>query len=150
MGNISRRISYKTLFLCTILHFFGVTANISVALAQTSSLETLSNQLTFGLGHFISAPVAQNPCPSPENPLEYAVWNALKSSHTCGNTFIRYLYTPAYSSNGEHDFNQMADLIREARSEVLFSIMDYDSFDNNPSHTINEAVRDLYKNILLE
>jgi len=75
----------------------------------------------------------------------------------CRNTYDRLLYTPnpkpAYNSpfpptpNGA--FDVMADLIRGAQYEVLFSTMWYDAPANNdsPGSVVAQAVGDLYRNL---
>lgn len=74
----------------------------------------------------------------------------------CGNHFDSYVYMPkpspeyAVLPSGENDgFDQVADLIKNAHYEVLFSIMQWDMDKDNlsPGSRIAQAIVDLYKRV---
>ena len=74
----------------------------------------------------------------------------------CGNHFEGLIFMPKPSPEfavlppGEMDgFDQVADLIKNAQSEVLFSIMQWDEDKNNlsPGSRIAQAITDLYQQV---
>lgn len=75
----------------------------------------------------------------------------------CGNQYDRLIFTPnpepaynhPYPPTPNGAFDVLADLIRDAQYEVLFSTMWYDSANNNdsPGSVIATAVADLYRQL---
>lgn len=86
-------------------------------------------------------------CAVPSDPLELALWRitteAGRADHSCGNTFLSYLRTPG-TPEQPGAFDVTAQQIREARSEVLLTTMEWQAGDGHPGGVFARAVRDLY------
>lgn len=89
-------------------------------------------------------------CTAPTDALELVLWQVTteggRADHSCRNTFLGYLRTPG-TAERPGAFDVTAQQIREARSEVLLTTMEWQAGEGHPGGTFAQAVRDLYRRV---
>ncbi|SMB92928.1 phospholipase D-like domain-containing protein [Deinococcus hopiensis] len=89
-------------------------------------------------------------CSPPTDTLELALWRVTvegaQPDRSCGNAFVGYQRTPRIAKQPDA-FQETADQVRAARSEVLLTSMEWHAGEGQPGWIFAEGVRDLYAKV---
>ncbi|MFC6593023.1 phospholipase D-like domain-containing protein [Deinococcus lacus] len=97
-------------------------------------------------------PLSAPECPPPTDRLEQAAWQvyqrAERSDLSCGHQ-VRLLTMPGNPPGqpGPTAFDEVAGLVQQARSEVLFTTMEYSGGPGTPGRSLTDALGRLYRQV---